>query len=91
MSGEYKSVRTRREIKESLLRRAFDEDRGPEVIAAIQECLKRAELSEEEKDALIAIRLTNTGQPRSVRMLNALARHEGSKTWFTDNSSPTIH
>lgn len=86
-----KPVRTRKEIKRSLLRRAFDEDRGPEIIAEILERNARIkEQSEADRGLLLECRLTGHGQPRSVQLLNALARLDGSNKRFTDTSNPPI-
>jgi len=93
MPTDNKTVRTRREIKERLLKRAFNEGRGAEVIAKIQECISRVkEQSDADRGILVECRLNNHGQPRSVQMLNALARHAGSsERWVDQSPPPSIH
>ncbi len=81
------NVRSTKDIKAGLLRRAFDgtsKYSPTEIIELIQSATRRSRsLSEEHRDALNAIA---PNQPRSVLMLNALARHEGVPTHFTDES-----
>lgn len=82
------NVRSTKDIKAGLLRRAFDGQSKyspTEIIELIQSATRRSRsLSEEHRDALNAIA---PNQPRSVLMLNALARHAGIPTHFTDESS----
>jgi hypothetical protein len=89
MSINDETIRSRKEIKKRLLRRAFDEGRGAEVIAEIQKRVNRVrDLSETHKEILDDCRINNYGQPRVVQMLNALARHEGSSERWIDTSNP---
>lgn len=77
------NVRTRKEIKQGLLKKAIKEGRGPEMILLIQWRLKASQnISPEEKDILEEAAHVNDGQPKSVRMLNALARHKGESTRY---------
>lgn len=82
------TVRSTKSIKAGLLRRAFDGKSRytpTEIIARILEAGHRSKtLSEEHRDALNDI---DKGQPRSVLMLNTIARHEGHAQRFTDNST----
>lgn len=83
-----KTVRSTREIKAGLLRRAFDGElkyTPTEMIDMIQQATRRSRtLSEEHRDTL---RNIDPSQPRSVLMLNALAQHEGSDKRFVDEST----
>lgn len=81
------SVRTRKEIKQSLLRRAIQEGRGAEMILLIQWRLQqiRHEASH-DKDILEESLLVDEGQPRSVRMLNALARSRGLSLRYVETA-----
>lgn len=80
-------VRSTKEIKASLLRRAFDGQSKyspAQIIGMIQDATQRSKtLSEEHRDALKEI---DTTQPRSVMMLNALARHLGVQERYTDTT-----
>ncbi|MCB9975018.1 MAG: hypothetical protein H6856_05225 [Rhodospirillales bacterium] len=79
------SIRSSKDIKRELLRRAIKEGRGPEMILLIQ--WRSAQLkheAERDLDDLHKFEDENFAQPRSVRMLNALAAHEGSLTRFGD-------
>ncbi|MGZ9098032.1 MAG: hypothetical protein ACXW30_07040 [Micavibrio sp.] len=80
-------VRSRKEIKAGLLRRAFDGESKyspAQIIGMIQDATRRSKsLSEEHRDALMEI---DTTQPRSVMMLNALARHMGTPLRYTDKT-----
>ena len=81
------SIRSTKDIKAGLLRRAFDGTSNytpTQIIALIQSATRRSRsLSEEHREALNAI---DPNQPRSVLMLNALARHEGVPMHFTDET-----
>lgn len=89
------NVRSAYEIKKRLLKKAIREGRGPEMIMMIQWRLSYIKhLSEEDKDIVKECALVDDDQPRAVRMLNALARHEGSKQRYihTDDGTPvTVH
>ncbi len=71
-------VRSAYEIKRQLLRKAIREGRGPEMIMMIQWRLSYIKhISEDDKDVVEECRLMEEDQPRSVRMLNAIARYDG--------------
>lgn len=94
MSGEDKdtraTIRSAKDIKAGLLRRAFDgtsKYTSTEIIAMIQEGTRNARnLPPEHREALKEI---DSSQPRSVLMLNALARHEGLSERWRDESQKT--
>lgn len=72
------NVRSRKEIKRKLLKKAIEEGRGPEMILIIQWRLSQSKhLPEDHKEALEENAMLNKGQPRSVKMLNTLSRHLG--------------
>lgn len=68
-----------KKLKHSLLRRAFDQNRGPEVILLIQ---WRAALvrhkAEKDAETLKEFQQRNEGQPRAVRALNLIEEQNGS-------------
>ena len=73
-----RNVRTRKEIKKGLLKKAIKEGRGPEMISQIQWRIGLCKLSDEEKNLLEQSTMTNDGQPRTVQMLNTIAQHKGN-------------
>lgn len=78
MNEEQTNVRSRKEIKRKLLKKAIEEGRGPEMILMIQWRLSQSrDIPEEDKKALEENAMLNEGQPRSIRMLNTLSRHLG--------------
>jgi hypothetical protein len=79
------SVRTRKEIKQKLLKKAISEGRGAEMILLIQWRLEqvRHEFSQ-DKEILEESRMVDDGQPRSVRMLNTIARAKGLSKRFVE-------
>ena len=87
MSTNDTSVRTRKEIKQKLLKKAIEEGRGPEMMLLIQWRLQQvrhdAEADQERLEETLNV---NKGQPRSIKMLNALALHEGSSTRYVESS-----
>ncbi len=89
---EGQNVRSAYEIKQNLLRRAIAENRGPEMIARILKRITRVrEGTEEDREILDDLRLY-FDQPRSVQMLNALARHHGTAQRYTEHpAGETIH
>ena len=86
-------VRSAYEIKRQLLRKAIREGRGPEMIMMIQWRLSYIKhISEDDKEIVKECVLMEEDQPRSVRMLNAIARHEGEEIRFsTIPDSTSIH
>lgn len=89
---ERQNVRSAYEIKQALLKRAIEENRGPELIARILKRVSRVRsLADEDRDILDDCRMFD-GQPRSVMMLNALSRHRGeSHRFFEVPENITIH
>lgn len=79
---ERQNVRSAYEIKQALLKRAIEEDRGPEIIARILKRVTRVKaLSDEDRDILDDCRMFEN-QPRSVMLLNALSRYQGEDHRF---------
>lgn len=77
-------VRSAYDIKRKLLRKAIKEGRGPEMIMMIQWRLSYIKhISEDDKDIIKECVLMEDDQPRSVRMLNAMARHEDEDIRFS--------
>jgi hypothetical protein len=66
------NVRSSKEIKRSLLRRAFDENRGPEMIQKILEIEKRVNDMPEGHAEMLALAEQWSGMAQGVRMLNLL-------------------
>jgi hypothetical protein len=89
-----RNVRTRKEIKKSLLKKAIKEGRGPEMISQILWRVALCKLSQEEKDILEQTVMTNEGQPRTVQMLNTIEQHNNQRYVYTKNTfidgPPTI-
>lgn len=87
------NVRSRKEIKRKLLKKAIEEGRGPEMILMIQWRLSQSQnIPEEHKEALEESAMLNEGQPRSVKMLNALSRHLGlSERYLNTSGKNLIH
>ncbi|MCB9987752.1 MAG: hypothetical protein H6868_00295 [Rhodospirillales bacterium] len=95
MQGEQngQNVRSAYEIKQALLKRAIAQDRGPEMIARILKRIARVkELAAEDREILDDLRLY-FDQPRSVQMLNALARASGSPARYAEmpQGHQTLH
>ncbi len=75
------------ELKQKLLRRAWDGEsnlaaNGAEMMLLIQMRLAQCKATEEHQDVLT---------PRSVRMLNALARHNGEAERYMETTGKTLH
>ncbi len=86
------------ELKQRLLRRAWDGEsklaaNGKEMIMLIQMRLAQcqAPLNSPDEKTLQEVKLLDADQPRSVRMLNALARQAGSGSRFSKTETLTIH
>ncbi len=85
-----KTIRSAREIKQGMLRRAFDGQSRytpTEVISMISEASSRSRTMPADHQA--ALREISFGQARGVMMLNALARHEGSNVRYADTTPAT--
>lgn len=85
-----KSVRTTKEIKAGMLRRAFDGQSKytpTEVISMILAANHRSkDIPEEHRAVLNEI---DSSQPRSVLMLNAISRHLGNQERYVDATAKT--
>lgn len=84
------------ELKQKLLRRAWDGEsnlaaNGAEMMLLIQMRLAQCKATEEHQDVLTESRLVDGDQPRSVRMLNALARHNGDAERYMETTGKTVH
>lgn len=85
-----KAVRTTKEIKAGMLRRAFDGQSKytpTEVISMILAANHRSrDIPEEHRAVLNEI---DSSQPRSVLMLNAISRHLGNQERYVDATAKT--
>ena len=80
------SIRSSKDLKRELLKRAIREGRGPEMILLIQWTnAKIKHESQRDSDELHKFEDDNFAQPRCVRMLNLLAAVEGAGVRFTDS------
>ncbi len=80
------SIRSSKDLKRELLKRAIREGRGPEMILLIQWTnAKIKHEAERDADDLHKFEDDNFAQPRAVRMLNLLAALEGAGVRFTDS------
>ena len=80
-------IRSKREIKHNLLKRAFEENRGAEVIASIQAILSKVNVETvDDVRILRQFESANYGQPRAVRISNFYAERKGSDIRISDNS-----
>lgn len=85
---ERSSVRSSREIKQSLLRRAFAENRGAEMIQEILTRVRRArEMPEGHKEALELARHWDDacGNVQAIRKLNLRAHEAGTGVTYHDD------
>lgn len=77
-----------KKLKHSLLRRAFDENRGAEVILMIQWRLAHERYKNEGGvKALRAFERENAGQARSIRALNLIAAEKGIEKVYKEQKS----
>ncbi len=89
MSVDVSDWSTRKKLKHSLLRRAFTENRGSEVILLIQ--WRLAMEHHKNADGVKAARdfeLENAGQPRALRSLNLISKSMGFSTIYKDTVVP---
>lgn len=85
-------TRTTKDVKRSLLRRAIQEGRGPEMILLILwRNAYNKHLAEKDKEDFLRFEEENFGQPRGVRMLNKVAELEGSTSRYTHADAARIH
>jgi len=86
MMGEI-MIRSKKEIKQSLLKRAVRENRGAEMILTLQ--WMRAKLDHQTEGVSQVIKefdFANYGQPRAVKYSNIIAEIEGSDVRLSDNN-----
>ncbi|MCB9990586.1 MAG: hypothetical protein H6867_04290 [Rhodospirillales bacterium] len=85
------------ELKQRLLRRAWDGEsslaaNGAEMILLIQMRMAQCQPTKGFHEfALEETRLLDDDQPRSVRMLNTLARYNEEKTRYSKTDGKTLH
>ena len=85
------SIRSSKDLKRELLKRAIREGRGPEMILLIQWTNARIKHeAERDADDLHKFEDDNFAQPRSVRMLNLLASLEGQSVRYTDSYTDSM-
>ncbi len=84
-----KTIRSVREIKQQLLKRAIENGRGPEMITTILWRLAKVRHEASKDEDMIEKAVKMEGQPKSVRMLNTLARHENSPMRFSAETMKT--
>ena len=78
------SVRSREELIQGLLKRAFNEGRGDEMIAEIDRRLTRIrEWADEDSDFIAAAKMMD-GTSRGIRAFNMVARAEGRDDFLVD-------
>lgn len=81
------NIRSRKELKRSLLKRAIQDNRGAEIILLIQWRLAASKhVCEDGLDQLFNFEAKNFRQPRAVRMLNLVAALEGNDKRYSDAS-----
>ncbi|PJB70851.1 MAG: hypothetical protein CO093_06860 [Alphaproteobacteria bacterium CG_4_9_14_3_um_filter_47_13] len=85
------------ELKQKLLRRAWDGKsglaaNGAEMILLIQMRLAQCQLPKGDHEEMMRnSQLMDTGQPKSVRMLNTLARYNGDAIRYSETENMTLH
>ncbi|MCB1721689.1 MAG: hypothetical protein H6860_01790 [Rhodospirillales bacterium] len=82
-------IRSRLDIKKSLLQRAFEENRGREVILLIlwRQAAVQAQVGK-SWESYCNFERKNAGNARAVRMLNLLSREENAGVEFEDSDNP---
>ncbi len=78
------TIRSTMDIKRGLLKTAFAEGRGPEMIAEILTRHRRSAITPEDKTAITKFDAENEMQPQGIRALNRLAEHVGLATRYSD-------
>ena len=72
-------IRSRKDIKQKLLKKAFREGRGPEMIALISERFNRAtKLHPEHKREMALFEILNGLQPKAIRAHNYSQKLNGN-------------
>lgn len=85
------------ELKQKLMRRAWDGEsslaaNGAEMILLIQMRLAQCQPSKGFHEmALEESRVLDSDQPRSVRMLNTLARYSENEARYSETAGKTVH
>ena len=85
------------ELKQRLLRRAWDGEsslasNGAEMILLIQMRMAQCQPTKGFHEfALEESRVLDADQPRSVRMLNTMARYNDEQTRYSENIGRTFH
>lgn len=76
-----------KKLKHRMLRRAFDENRGPQMILLIQwrKALTQ-HLAQKDVETLKKFEEKNEGQPRAIRALNMIEEMNGSTTFYKDST-----
>lgn len=79
-------VRSSKDVKRSLLKRAFSQNRGAEVISEILSRVRKVrEMASEDQDALRqATKDHDNDTARTVRAFNVVARLEGRDDYLVD-------
>lgn len=79
-----------KKLKHRMLKRAFDENRGGEMILLIQWRLALTRhLAGKDAETLQKFEERNAGQPRALRALNLIQEMNGSKTFYRDADAIT--
>lgn len=78
------TIRSVRDIKKGLLRKAFAENRGAEMIREIDSRVKRCKLTELEKALVARFSAVNDNQPKAIRAANIIAIREGRDVLIQD-------
>lgn len=75
-----------KKLKQRMLRRAFDENRGPQMILLIQwRAALTRHLAQKDVETLAKFEEKNAGQPRAIRALNMIEEINGSNTYYKDS------
>lgn len=76
------TVRSREDLKQSLLSRAFEQGRQQEVYEEIQRRIARSNITPEHRGILDYFNLINEDQPRAIQGLNTEAYYKGEPVIF---------
>jgi len=94
MSSKKRVLTPGQENLRAILKKAFQQGKGPETILLIQWLrAKERHLNEAGARLAVVFSFANAGQPQAVRALNLLAEREGVGTRYSDNGghAPTHH
>lgn len=78
------TVRSREDLKQSLMARAFEQGREQEVYEEIQRRIERSNITPEHRALLDTFNQLNEEQPQALRALNVIAEMEGLETRYLD-------